>query len=94
MYNKKVGWILDEVLERYKNKFGIKTGEKPSFTYDAFKALIKDLSIEEQVDDLHIGRYYNQSLAIHTSHLTSDAFSKIRNKFEFYEALARLADDS
>ena len=64
MYLKKLGFVLNEVLHRQKMKMGTMVGDKPYFSLEAFKQLIKDLEIEDQVDDLQLGRWYNCSLSI------------------------------
>jgi len=56
-----MGWILEEVFTRYKNKYGNKAGDKPFFGLEAFRHLIKDLDIADYVDNLNIGKFFNLS---------------------------------
>jgi len=60
---------------------------------DAYIAFINDMQLTVYFDDVHKGLFFNQSMMVYTSEVVKDDHTKIRNKLEFYETIARLADD-
>lgn len=76
MYLKKMEKVLDEIFNR-QSKLTIKGAEKPKLTLKNFLSFIKDSGIENFVDVLEVGNYFNTSIKMQLSHVLTDRFTKM-----------------
>lgn len=62
-------------------------------TQKAFLQFLKDSGIENFIDMLETGFYFNVSIKMQVSHVVNDRFTKMYHNFEFQESIARMIDD-
>lgn len=71
-----------------------KPGEKPFMTIDSLKIFVSDIGLENCTKEEDFGFFFNLSCQIWVDETKTDFHFKMRNKLEFFEMYARLADNS
>lgn len=71
-----------------------KPGEKPFMTIDSLKIFVSDMGLENCTKEEDFGFFFNLSCQIWVDETKTDFHFKMRNKLEFFEMYARLADNS